>query len=119
MLNLAGRLKPGDREKHGWSSEGIVKKSIKKAKRGQKPAVSVRPVYPCNSVCGYYKMVMPAGFCGDLRSGGPALKATQSYPPKFCRTLAELHKKYCIDTGSTPSLPDLGRRPDANCINAP
>ena len=34
----------------------------------------------------------------DLRSGGPKLKDTQSYPIRFCSRIAEYFKKYCVES---------------------
>ena len=34
----------------------------------------------------------------NLRSGGPKLKSTQSYPMPFCSRIGNLHKTWCIET---------------------
>ena len=48
MLTLRAHLKPGDREKHGWNSSGVVKKTIKKSnKSGEPDRVSVSLANTC------------------------------------------------------------------------
>ena len=55
--------------------------------------------------CGLVHMALNT----QLRSGGPKLKETQSYPARFCRAIAGYHKKWCIDTCQTIGpLPIIG-----------
>ncbi|CAJ1365204.1 unnamed protein product [Effrenium voratum] len=77
MLATASHITKADREKHQWSSAGIVKKTIEKNPRK--------------------KMWV---------SGGPRLKGTQSYPSAFCSRIASLHKTWCKELNYVPTLPE-------------
>ena len=40
--------------------------------------------------------LQPSGL--KLRTGGPKLRATQRYPPRFCRRVVQLYRQSCLES---------------------
>ena len=96
ILSLKARINAKDKAKHKWSSEGVTKISKKKDNtKNVFPGSNRAGLTPLNFSSGDSLLFRPTCL---LRSGGPRLKETQSYPYGFCRHLVANHKKYCLES---------------------
>ena len=80
-------LPPPGQPRRTWDSEGVVRK-----KRRADGTIAVQLSWM--SVWEHTAVHLGPIICIPikLRSGGPRLKGTQSYPPGFCRRIAQLHR---------------------------
>ena len=98
MMSLQARITQRDREKHSWSSNGNTK--VTRNQNGKITNVSFGLLWHMCSFVDFILRVMLWVFHPEhaLRSGGPKLKSTQSYPTKFCARVCTLHKTWCLET---------------------
>lgn len=108
-FSLASRITEAEKRKRKLSSAGNCRITKKGGKKNvsfgftsyQFDAILIGNMLPsCIQIKGTAFLANPQNIFGlivALRTGGPLLKDTQSYPDGFCNKVVGLHKRFCVE----------------------